>query len=572
MTSSVTNDMIVDEFGVLRLAGHEAFSYSDGRKSEIRLQACIDGAADISTNSVELEQLSYDWVSEYHLSRKRAQLLSGFSFEREISVLEVGCGCGAITRFLGENFAKVTSVEGNVHRARIARSRTRDLSNVSIICAPFQELDFKEKFDLIICVGVYEYSGFFIESSDPYREALRYFADSLNDNGHLLIAIENQFGLKYFAGVREDHVGKAYEGISGYPNDPDGVRTFGKDEISQNLSAHFESVQFFYPFPDYKLPTAVFSESFVKRPESGELLSRIPSRDYFGDRKRRFDEAKVTYELAKNRSMDFFSNSFIVVAAKQKISLVEFNQEAIVFSDGRHPNFETISRFVEKSGQLTVHKAARYPASAADGTDVYFVPNNSSWKAGLSLEGQISRRLTNKKLSVAEIFSPARQWYGYLLDQSVNAEGRAMLPGDLIDATWGNTFVSDSAVEIIDREFKWSSPVSLQILLIRTIYHFILKHQTELALHAKLQKYKSGKKLIDSIADSLGCHLDKRDYENFISTETRFQNAIFNIENGRMARHIRWFLVNRPSLQSAIFARNFIRRVYASLKARLGGL
>ncbi|MCX2979599.1 hypothetical protein EYC98_01845 [Halieaceae bacterium IMCC14734] len=35
--------------------------------------------------------------------KKRAQLLSGFDFDPALKLLEVGCGCGAITLHLAEN-------------------------------------------------------------------------------------------------------------------------------------------------------------------------------------------------------------------------------------------------------------------------------------------------------------------------------------------------------------------------------------------------------------------------------------------------------------------------------------
>ena len=146
--------------------------------------------------------------------------MSGFSFDRSLRVLEVGCGCGAITRYLGENFDQVISVEGNINRARLARQRTRDLNSVSVICAPFQEIQFSQKFDIIFCIGVFEYSAAFIGGDDPYDAALRYFSDMLTPDGMVVVAIENQFGLKYFNSAREDHLGAMFEGLEGYHGIP----------------------------------------------------------------------------------------------------------------------------------------------------------------------------------------------------------------------------------------------------------------------------------------------------------------------------------------------------------------
>ena len=99
---------------------HDEFAYSDGVGSEQYLKKVLLRSNDLSTRSGELESYIKDWSSEYHLTTKRAQLLSGFKFDRTLKVLEVGCGCGAITRYLGETFDSVVSVEGSIARARLA--------------------------------------------------------------------------------------------------------------------------------------------------------------------------------------------------------------------------------------------------------------------------------------------------------------------------------------------------------------------------------------------------------------------------------------------------------------------
>lgn len=53
-------------------------------------------------------------------------------------------------------------------------------------------------------------------------------------NGKLLIAIENQYGLKYWCGAREDHTGIPFEGMNQYSFTQRGVRTFSKSAL-ENL-------------------------------------------------------------------------------------------------------------------------------------------------------------------------------------------------------------------------------------------------------------------------------------------------------------------------------------------------
>ncbi len=51
-----------------------------------------------------------------------------------------------------------------------------------------------------------------------------------------MIAIENKYGLKYFAGCKEDHLGTYFSGIENYAGGG-GVRTFSRN----GLEAIFKS-------------------------------------------------------------------------------------------------------------------------------------------------------------------------------------------------------------------------------------------------------------------------------------------------------------------------------------------
>jgi hypothetical protein len=117
LATRLTNPIELDANSVRRLPGQEKFNYSDGDSHEKYLRDVLQGASDPGSNSYELEGYIRDWVTEYHLSRKRSQLLRGFAFRRSAKVLEVGCGCGAITRYLGETFDDVVAVEGSLERA-----------------------------------------------------------------------------------------------------------------------------------------------------------------------------------------------------------------------------------------------------------------------------------------------------------------------------------------------------------------------------------------------------------------------------------------------------------------------
>ena len=172
-----------------------------------------------------------DWPSEYHLSADRANLLRPFEEAlRGSEILEMGCGCGAITRYLGETAEFVIGVEGSRRRAEIAAERCRDLSNVAVVNEQLQSIPIHHKFDVVTLIGVLEYSRLYINDTDPIGHVLAKALSYLKDDGFLILAIENQVGLKYFAGAPEDHGMGVMAGINDTYADKTPV-TFGRWEL-----------------------------------------------------------------------------------------------------------------------------------------------------------------------------------------------------------------------------------------------------------------------------------------------------------------------------------------------------
>ena len=144
------------------------FTYSDGIEVEQRLLDAVTHAADRSTFSAELARSIVDWPSEYHLSRRRHCLLRPLNIPSGSRVLELGCGCGAITRYLGEMGAQVLAVEGSLMRARIAAQRSRDLPSVRVVVDDLLHFETDEQFDYVLLIGVLEYAARFAKSDDPF--------------------------------------------------------------------------------------------------------------------------------------------------------------------------------------------------------------------------------------------------------------------------------------------------------------------------------------------------------------------------------------------------------------------
>ena len=239
-----------------------AWRYSDGDEAEQRLADIVNSASDRSVDSPEIANQITDWPSRYHLDARRSNLLRALGDKLEGSVLEVGAGCGAITRYLGELGLDVVAVEGGARRAAIAASRCLDLSNVAVVADDFRRLPRGKLFNVVTLIGVLEYARVYFSGDlqDPVADLLARCVEFLRPGGILVIAIENQLGLKYFSGCREDHVGQSMFGIQDLYQ-PEGVVTFGRRELGAYIErAGLTHQQWWFPQPDYKLPVSILSD------------------------------------------------------------------------------------------------------------------------------------------------------------------------------------------------------------------------------------------------------------------------------------------------------------------------
>ncbi|KAA3619189.1 MAG: class I SAM-dependent methyltransferase [Proteobacteria bacterium] len=262
------------------------FAYSDGDAAERYLHDVLKNATDLSSDSEELQLAIRDWPSEYHLSPRRANLLRPLPIERGARVLELGCGCGAITRYLGEAGCDVDAVEGSAVRARLARMRCQELDNVSVVQANFNRLSLpRHEYDYALLIGVAEYARRFSPSAGSDRDAvvdlLTRIHGSLKPGGRLLVAIENRAGMKYLHGAHEDHYSLRFVGIDDY-SEPAGIRTYTRREwrgIADDTGFSHQVV--LYPFPDYKIPTVYLGETYCERDANAWChLEGIDSTDY----------------------------------------------------------------------------------------------------------------------------------------------------------------------------------------------------------------------------------------------------------------------------------------------------
>lgn len=288
--------------------------YSDGPVEEELLEIAKNYKEE-ELNQVIAKRQS--WPVLYHFSHIRQNIVEWLPIGKEDKVLEIGSGCGAITGALARKAKKVTCIELSKMRSSINAYRNQQYENVEILVGNFQDIEknLEETYDYITLIGVFEYSEGYIGTAEPYVEMLRRVISHLKPQGKLVIAIENRLGLKYWAGCTEDHVGKYFEGLEGYPQ-TSGVKTFSRKELMKLIEqAGNLKTTFYYPYPDYKFPLMIYSDK--RLPKKGELKENFQN----FDRKRMllFQETRVYDSLIESELFQEFSNSFLVVIERGDI-------------------------------------------------------------------------------------------------------------------------------------------------------------------------------------------------------------------------------------------------------------
>lgn len=262
-----------------------------------------------SYGQVIREKASYPYL--YHLSEIRQNLIDWIPMEKTMRVLECAPACGALTGKLLEKAGAVTCLAEDEMHAQIIRARCKDAGErLAIVVGEAEsflssgETAGGEKFDVILLVG-----GFY-----RHRRALSLLRKQLAPDGRLFAADANRMGLRYFAGCQEEYGGGYFSGVEGYGGAPDTGETprcYTKGEYARYFTeAGFGKLYFYYPYPDHKFPSCIYSEDWL--PQAGELMDN--RRNFDRDRLKLFDERAVYDTLLAEGVFETFANSYLIEA------------------------------------------------------------------------------------------------------------------------------------------------------------------------------------------------------------------------------------------------------------------
>ncbi|GIK24977.1 MAG: hypothetical protein BroJett006_12230 [Betaproteobacteria bacterium] len=576
---SLANYLFDEKTGFWCKPGYQSIGYTDGDDTEDRLLSILRQCVDVSSGSKMLLERISDWPTEYHLSPARHNLLRPFNIGRDNSVLELGCGCGAISRYLGETGARVVAVEGSRKRAQISAERCRDLSNVLLVCDNISEFETSERFDFITLIGVLEYAPLFINDSYPLVKLLRHARTMLKEDGVVLVAIENQLGLKYFNGRSEDHTGIPFFGLHGLYSGSTPV-TYGKNELESMLRrAGFEHIDFHYPFPDYKLPNIILSDEGARHHDfsASELLYRSESRDYATERPSWFREFLVWRVLHRNGMLPALSNSFLILAGPQSLSDRPSNWLARTYTSQRLAEFSVETVFRNETNRITVSKqlvspGTQMPSAAIGPLNIRHTPAERSRYVPGQLHAAELIPIMARGGGLDDVAAWAGPWLALLKRAASRNRNVCILPGEWLDAIPSNLVLTDSGtLELIDQEWKADDAVPLSWVIIRGFYSAL----SACPLSPRLRSHSFRDVVGQVVAAANLDELTDPDYQQAAILENELQSAVCirNLQGQRMLD-----VMNAPlgacclpgSIHDALAAQDAeIHRIKSSLSWRI---
>ena len=430
------------------------------------------------------------WPVLYHLSGLRGNIVSWIPMDKDTKVLEVGSGCGAITGTLAKKAGSVTCVDLSKKRSTINAYRNSTCENVRIHVGNFKDIEptLAFDYDYILLIGVFEYGQSYIGGSRPYQEFLTILLRHLKQGGRLIIAIENKFGLKYWAGCREDHLGTYFSGLEDYRG-KEGVRTFTQRGLARLLKlAGVRDCTFYYPYPDYKFMNTLYSER--RLPKEGELSDN--HRNFDMDRLMLFDEQAVFDTVIREKEFALFSNSYLVMTGEP------FDGQELEVCYSRFSN-ERKSKFcirtdimVSENGKKFVFKYPMTEQAAAHVDRIekhykrlseentmpwlHFVPSKaygdcmaSPFIEGESLLDLLQREIAEHreqeaKVMLLDFIVRFRQYYK---ERETKEGGRPLTD---LDFVFSNILVDGDDWYIIDYEWSFEAAVPEDYVLFRALF------------------------------------------------------------------------------------------------------
>ncbi|EIB98264.1 type 12 methyltransferase [Pantoea sp. Sc1] len=361
-------------------------------------------------------------------------------------------------------------------------------------------------------------------------------------DGSLFVAIENQLGMKYLSGAKEDHLGIPMVGINNAYH-ANGVRTFGRVELIQMMkNVGFSNVEEFLPFPDYKLPTLVITPYGHQKRSSViyPLVSEVHHKDAQAPDSYTFSLEESTKIIWNNKLSSDLSNSFLMIASVSDISHESDNTLAWYYSDARINDSQKKIKFFEVNGN---YKIESYKISGEFISDEPFYQGESLWLSLVSIINKHGWQLNS-------VIEWARLWISKALVTGNDTDSwtwNTELPPEYLDATPFNIIKTEQGYKIFDLELSSDKPLMLSYLVFRGVFNSLLR-VTSIAPTKELSDFNvftTTKIIVTEIFPEL----TEEHFNDYLKEEVALVSQVVNVDNNDLfERYKNSFFVVRDFL------------------------
>lgn len=451
------------------------------------------------------------------LSHIRHNCVQWIDMNKDARVLEIGSEYGSVTGAFAKKAKEVLSFDVSSNKTYINSLINKDYNNIKYVCGSFNKLkDYigEKKFDYIYLIGSFDFANQFIDEDNCNEKLLNDIYGMLSENGKLIIAIDNKYGLKYLSGSVDSRYRIQSQGIV-QESALNQCKRFSKKNIIELLDkCGYKGFDFYYPYPDYNFAMSIYSDEFLPSEDSfnSEKYSWEPNRTEL------FEEYKMFQEVTNDGLFSEFANSYLILAGKQEKTFYkdnkdDFNTVFVKYSNERAKTFAISTEI--KENKLGERKVIKHKLSDACNFHMNKINN---------LKDKLKHQYTNTKFDLTPgklidngfefEYAKGRPYIDKLIeccnnnnyeefieiiqlffDEVINANndmsfsvtsqfknvfGNIKLDNDLrcglisnIDLIFQNVIVdSDNNWNIIDYEWLFDFPIPAKYILFRSIYYF----------------------------------------------------------------------------------------------------
>ena len=246
----------------------------------------------------------------YAFSDIRSNILDWYEFREDTSLLEVSAGCGGLTGLFLSRIPRVTSLCPSEAEAAVLNERYASHEGHKVFCGSLKDLPLSCRFDYISVVGLGELmrDERLTGNEESAAELIAELKKHLHPGGRILLAADNKYAMKYFAGMPSELTGRYDAGPFAFGH-ADRTSFTMQDLKAKTRQAGLETESVYYPMPDYYYPEELYSDDHLPKPGS-------ISNDVYNYRNKRYafyDENRAYDSVCEDGRFPEYASAFLLI-------------------------------------------------------------------------------------------------------------------------------------------------------------------------------------------------------------------------------------------------------------------